>query len=69
MTICSVFRSTRNDETYLYLAERQAFDDLPSELRRAFGEPILVMRLRLDAGRPLARADIGEVIAQLDTQG
>jgi len=69
MKFCTVFRSTKNEETYLYLAEGQTYDDLPRDLRRAFGDPILVMRLRLDAGRPLARVDINDVIKQLGSQG
>ncbi len=69
MKICTVFRSTRNEETYLYLAEGQTFEDLPADLRRAFGTPVCVMRLRLDTGRPLARVDINDVIEQLGSQG
>jgi len=67
--ICSVFRSGRKAETYLYLAQGHAWEDLPAELRQAFGEPVFVMQLKLDEGRRLARVDTLEVMEQLETQG
>jgi uncharacterized protein YcgL (UPF0745 family) len=69
MTPCTVYRSGRKAETYLYLAEVLAFDDLPAELRAAFGEPTFVMRLQLDAGRRLARVDVRLVLERLREPG
>lgn len=69
MGICSVFRSAKKSETYLYLARDHAYEDLPAELRQAFGEPVFVMHLELDEDRRLARVDTRQVLEQLDAQG
>ena len=69
MAICSVFRSPRKAETYLYLAQGHVFEDLPAELRMAFGKPVFVMHLKLDEDRRLARVDTRQVMEQLDSQG
>ena len=69
MILCRVFRSSRKAETYLYLAQDRAFDDLPPELRRTFGEPVFVMQLKLSAERRLARVDVRSVLEQLETNG
>jgi len=67
--MCKVFRSRRKAETYLYLAQHLAFEDLPLELRQAFGEPVFVMRLKLGAERRLARVDVKHVLEQLERSG
>lgn len=67
--LCEIYRSDRKSETYLYLMHGQVFDELPAALRQAFGTPSLVMRLKLDPGRPLAHADVGEVMHHLREEG
>lgn len=69
MIRCAVYRSQRRPDAYLYVAAEQAFEDLPPELRRAFGEPAFVMSLDLDAGRRLARVDVHEVMQRLASEG
>jgi uncharacterized protein YcgL (UPF0745 family) len=69
VAICSVFRSLKKAETYLYLAQGHAYEDLPAELRMAFGKPVFVMHLKLDEDRRLARVDSRQVMEQLDSQG
>lgn len=69
MTACCIYRSDRKAETYLYLAETHEFDDLPDELRRRFGAPAFVMRLEIEAGTRLARADAAEVLRALERDG
>lgn len=69
MTLCSVFRSGKKSETYLYLARGRAFEDLPQELLQAFGDPCFVMHLNLDANRQLARVDAGRVLEHLKADG
>jgi uncharacterized protein YcgL (UPF0745 family) len=69
MTLCRIFRSGQRAETYLYLAQGRAFDDLPEELRAAFGEPVYVMQLTLDEGRRLARVDVRLVLQRLRDPG
>jgi uncharacterized protein YcgL (UPF0745 family) len=69
MALCTVYRSGRKAETYLYLAQGHAFEDLPPDLRRAFGEPSFVMHLNLGADRRLARVDTHSVLKHLETEG
>jgi uncharacterized protein YcgL (UPF0745 family) len=69
MALCSVYRSGRKAETYLYLAQGRSFEDLPAELLQAFGEPALVMQLNLYADRRLARVDTKQVLEHLELQG
>lgn len=69
MVLCRIYRSDRKAETYLYLTQDLTFDDLPVELRRAFGEPAFVMQLKLSAKRRLARVDVGQVLEQLEARG
>lgn len=66
---CWVYRSQRRDEMYLYLAEEDAFDDLPEGLLERFGRPQPVMQLTLHPGRPLAREDVLQVMENLRRQG
>jgi uncharacterized protein YcgL (UPF0745 family) len=67
--LCKVYRSGKKAETYLYVDQGMAFDDLPEALRAAFGEPTFVMQLTLGNGRRLARVDVQQVLEQLETQG
>ena len=69
MMHCTVFRSDRKAETYLYLADDLVFADLPEDLREHFGEPAFVMRLELAKERKLARVDVARVIESLSEQG
>jgi len=66
---CWVYRGTRKDEMYLYLAKEDAFDDLPSGLLERFGRPTLVMELELHPTRKLARQDVTKVIGNLRQHG
>lgn len=66
---CWVYRSSRKDEMYLYLAAKDSFDKLPQPLMQGFGQPTLVMELELHPGRKLARADIDTVMDSLAHQG
>ena len=69
MMLCTVYRSERKPETYLYLPLGGRIEDLPAELRQAFGEPLPVMQLKLTGDSRLARVDAGQVLAALEQQG
>lgn len=69
MKRCDVYRSDKKTETYLYLSDNLAFEDLPMELQKQFGVPAFVMRLELTADRVLARADVREVLMCLEDPG
>jgi hypothetical protein len=69
MALCTVYRSGKKAETYLYLSRNREFVDLPPELREAFGEPFFVMHLDLDTERRLARVDAALVLQHLEAHG
>lgn len=54
---------------YLYLAAEDDFERIPAALLQRFGTPQRIMQLDLHAQRPLARADVHLVIADLHNQG
>jgi uncharacterized protein YcgL (UPF0745 family) len=69
MKLCTVYRSERKPETYLYLPLGGRYEDLPAELQQAFGTPLMVMQLKLAADSRLARVDASQVLAALEQQG
>ncbi|WP_428622707.1 YcgL domain-containing protein [Sedimenticola sp.] len=68
-TPCWIYRSSKKDEMYLYLARQDAFEDVPEPLLKRFGTPMLVMELELHPNRNLAREDVQKVIGNLQRIG
>jgi uncharacterized protein YcgL (UPF0745 family) len=66
---CFVYRSARREQTYVYLAERDAFDTLPAPLQSALGALQPVLELDLHPQRRLAREDPDTVRRNLVGQG
>ncbi|MGM0569234.1 YcgL domain-containing protein [Marinobacter sp.] len=65
----SVFRSTRRDETYLYVRRGKDWNELPESLREIFGKPAPALDLVLTPDRRLARTtgkEVLEAIAEKD---
>jgi uncharacterized protein YcgL (UPF0745 family) len=67
--LCQVFRSSSQQEMYLYVEKAKGLVDVPEVLLTKFGEPESVMLLMLDSERKLARADVAEVLAKIAEQG
>jgi len=67
--ICSIYRSTRKNEMYLYVLRADALARVPEPLLSAFGTPIHAFDMVLSPERALAREDITKVLENLDTQG
>ena len=66
---CWIYKSLRKDEMYLYLAKQDGLDALPEALLSRFGRGEFVMQLELHPERPLARDDVGTVMANLRERG
>jgi len=66
---CTVYRSTRKEFTYLYLADTMKIEDLPESLRKLFGEPELVMVLDLSVTEKMANSEPEIVIQNLQDEG
>tara|TARA_B100001059_G_C17703387_1_gene511352 strand:+ start:655 stop:948 length:294 start_codon:yes stop_codon:yes gene_type:complete len=67
--ICSIYKSSRKNEMYLYVLKSDELKRVPETLMAAFGTPTLAFSMVLTPERALAREDINEVLANLDKQG
>lgn len=67
--LCTVFRSTKRADTYLYLPHSAVFADLPEPLRQHFGQPIQVMTFALSDKRKLAQLSVEELRQHLNDPG
>jgi uncharacterized protein YcgL (UPF0745 family) len=67
--LCTIYKSSKKSDTYLYLVKKDDFSPVPKELMVTFGLPVLVMPLLLKEGRELAQADIEKVKQALTEQG
>ena len=66
---CQIYRSKKKDETYLFLAANQSFEELPEDLRVMFGEPVFVIALKLASKSKLARVEAQSVLKSLRERG
>ena len=69
MKICSIYKSARKDEMYLYVDKRDGLSKVPDALSEMFGRAIHVMDMPLTAQRKLARVDIDKVLEGLTDKG
>lgn len=67
--ICSVYRSSKKDETYLYVEKSRGLACVPEALLDLFGEPQQVMTFLLTEQRRLARASAQNVLQKVSEQG
>lgn len=67
--LCQVFKSSRQQEMYLYVEISRGAEDVPQALLEKFGELLPVMVLNLTPSRKLARADVATVLASIEQQG
>lgn len=66
---CVIYRSTKRDQTYLYVEKKDDFSRVPEELMKGFGKPVLAMMLPLDGSKKLANADFDKVKKALEQEG
>lgn len=66
---CYIYRSSKQEEMYLYLRERDAFTPVPEALLSRFGKADFVMELDLASRTKLAREDINHVRTALQERG
>ena len=67
--LCTVYKSAKKQQTYLFIKKRDDFSELPEALMATFGKPIMVTVLNLATKTKLAYADIDKVKQQLVKQG
>ncbi len=66
---CNIYRCSLKDEMYLYVHADIQLDDLPEELLKLVKQLSHVMELELGAQRKLARADVKDVMNELEEKG
>lgn len=66
---CVIYRSTKRDQTYLYVEKKDDFSRVPEELMKGFGTPVLAMMLPLDGSKKLAQTSLDKVKNALDQDG
>jgi len=66
---CTIYKSAKKDDTYLYIEKEGDFSRVPDSLLQLLGELERVMELEFTPQRKLARADVEQVRVQLRTQG
>ncbi|WP_151669468.1 YcgL domain-containing protein [Nitrincola schmidtii] len=69
MLICSIYRSSRKDEMYLYVDKRDGLKQVPEALMDRFGKALHVMDMPILPGRKLARVDVENVTAAIREKG
>ena len=67
--LCSVYKSNKKEEMYLFITRRDDFSQVPDNLLAIFGKPKLVVAMNLKAERELAFADTTKVLSELSTTG
>ncbi len=66
---CTIYKSTRRLDTYLYVPVAESLGAVPAELMMAFGDPVEVMSLVLTPSRSLAQEDVIKVMRNLLLRG
>ncbi len=69
LILCTVYKSHRVADTYLYTDRTKGVDDIPVELTEHFGELVEVLTFRLTAERSLGYADASEVMSSIRDRG
>ncbi len=67
--LCAVYKTKKKSGMFLYVPEKDHFDDVPEALMNQFGTPELVMLLPLDKRERLAGVDKQKLKEALTEQG
>ena len=67
--LCSVYKSSKKAQTYLFINKRDDFSDVPEALMKMFGTPVMVTVLNLATKTKLGFADLDKVKENLSSQG
>lgn len=67
--ICSVFKSPRKDEMYLYVDKMDQLKRVPEALLDMFGQPVHVFDMLLAPEKELARVEADKVLNDILEKG
>lgn len=68
-TLCTIYKSAREDGLYLYVLKQDGLSRVPEPLLERFGKPVLVTTMALTAEKKLARADTARVLDEIANNG
>ena len=66
---CFIYRCSRKEDLYIYLAEKDDFSRVPAEIMRGLGITEFSMELELTSKQKLAKEDAVTVIRNLEEKG
>ena len=66
---CSVYKSPKKAEMYVYVDRKEGVDSLPEAFVNMFGEPQHVLDMILTPEKKLARVDSGQVLEAIAEKG
>ncbi|MDH2998460.1 hypothetical protein A1D22_10655 [Pasteurellaceae bacterium LFhippo2] len=67
--LCAIYKSSKKEGMYLYVAKRDQFDAVPEALRQIFGKPQFVMLFNLAGEKQLNRSENKEVLQKIESEG
>ena len=67
--LCVIYKSSKKEQTYLFVEKRDDFSKVPDALMVTFGTPILVTLINLATKDKLGMADLSKVKQNLTEQG
>ncbi|PCJ39945.1 MAG: hypothetical protein COA71_12265 [SAR86 cluster bacterium] len=67
--LCTIYKGSREDALYLYVAKSNDLSQLPEELMSRMGELKKVMTLILSTDRKLARVKAETVLEEIEKNG
>ena len=66
---CFIYRCSRKQDLYIYLAEKDDFSSVPGEIMRGLGITEFSMELEITPDSNLAREDAPTVVRNLEEKG
>jgi len=66
---CFIYRCSRKQDLYIYLAEKDDFTMVPGEVMRGLGITEFSMELEITTETRLAREDVSTVLKNLEEKG
>lgn len=69
VVLCTIYRSSRENELYVYVDRKDGLSRLPDELLARLGRTTEVMTIKLTVERKLARVKAADVLAGIATKG
>lgn len=67
--LIEIYRSSREEEMYLYVDKKEGLSRVPAELMEKFGRANLALSMILEPTKKLARADATRVLEDIQNRG